>query len=76
LAKSRLTENCGVKKECDDILAARKHSKSSVATTSTLGNLHHITEESFVDAESNEIVETEIANSGNDTNEDALLYFV
>ncbi len=71
-----MTENCGVKKECDEFLATQKLSKSYIATTSTLGDLCHITEKSFVDAASNEIVETEIANSGNNTNEDALLYFV
>jgi hypothetical protein len=47
LAKSHLTENCGVKKECDEILANRKLSKSSTASTLSLGTLRHITEESF-----------------------------
>jgi len=51
LAKSHPTEKCGVKIECDEILAGRKTSKSPTPPTSTTttGQLHHITEKQFVD---------------------------
>jgi len=39
LAKSHPTEKCGVKKECDKIVAGRKSNKTSSPTTSTTGQL-------------------------------------
>jgi hypothetical protein len=78
LAKSHPTEKCGVKIECDEILAERKKSKSptpSTSATTTTGQIRHITEEQFVDTESEEIIETMSDNNGNDTNDDALYYF-
>jgi len=74
LVKSQPTEKCGVKKECEEIIAGHKTNKSSQSTSSSTGQLRHITEEDFVDAAADEdVCENEI--DSNDTNEDSLLYF-
>jgi hypothetical protein len=76
LAKSHPTVKCGVKIECDEILAARKKSKQQNATSSTTGQLRHVTEETFADAETEEVPDAAIDTSGNDNNEESLYYFV
>jgi hypothetical protein len=63
-----------VKKECDEIIAGKKSVKSSSTTASNMGQLYHTTEDLFADAESDEVFDMEP--NGNDSNEDALLYFV
>jgi len=74
LAKSHPTEKFGVKKECDEIVAGRKSNKTSSPTTSTTGQLRHMNEENFVDAENVEdVFESEF--DTNDTNKESLLYF-
>jgi hypothetical protein len=73
LARSHPTEKCGVKKECDEKRAGRKNN-TGTNNSSITGQLRHLTEESFVDAESEAVVNSDI-DSTNDTNEDALLYF-
>jgi hypothetical protein len=67
LAKSHPTEKCGVKKECDELVAGRKNSRSSGNNSSTPGQLRHITEVSYEEAEFEDVVEQEVV-SGNDTN--------
>jgi hypothetical protein len=52
--KSHPTEKCGVKKECEEIIAGHKTNKSSQSTSSSTGQLRHITEEDFVDAAADE----------------------
>jgi hypothetical protein len=74
LAKSHPTEKCGVKKECDELVAGRKTSRSSGNNSSTPGQLRHLTEESYEEAEFEDVVEQEVV-SGNDTNKHSLLYF-
>jgi len=73
LARSHPTEKCGFKKECDEKLASRKKT-SNTTNPSTTGQLRHITEELFVDAESKDVDDSDVVSS-NDTNEDDLLYF-
>jgi len=40
-----------------------------------MGQLCHITEEQFIDAVTDAPIDTKLDTNGNDTNEDALLYF-
>jgi hypothetical protein len=75
LTKSHPTEKCGVKKECDEQVATRKAARSSSSPTSAVGQLRHVTEESFVDAETEEVYEPDLDTTGNDTNEASLMFF-
>jgi len=76
LAESHPTDRCGVKKECDEIVANKKNDTgASAGLTASSGKLRHIMDDSFVDAECKEAVEPDFESSGNSTNEDALLYF-
>jgi hypothetical protein len=79
LTKSHPTEDCNLKRECDKIVQARKKSGSPQGgqSTNTTGQLRHMTEEVFEDANSAEDLLSVIddASPGNDTNEDSLYYF-
>ncbi len=74
LTRTHPTESCNIKKECDKLLAAKKSSISPSNNTLTApGQLHHITEEEFVDAvyTSNDVCSEEFSN---DTNKEVLHY--
>jgi len=75
LAKSHPTEKCGVKLECDELLASCQKTKSPGTLSSASGQLRHITEETFTDAASEEVTELLSDSNGNDTNEESLYYF-
>jgi len=75
LSDSHCTDDCHIKKEC----AKQGNEHKSLTTTpassrSQTGQLCHITEDMFVDAASDD-TQNVSDSSGNDTNEDALLYF-
>ena len=76
LSSTHATENCHIKLDCDKCASARKPSSSvSNATSSTsTGQLRHITEEFFEDA-SDVIPRDDSVEESNDTNEAELLYF-
>jgi hypothetical protein len=74
LSKSHPTENCHVKKEIDKALGIKKQAIPQVVTAPT-GQLRHITEEIFKDAEDDVMTAVESPDFGNDTNEVSLLYF-
>jgi hypothetical protein len=75
LSKSYLTEDCNVQKECLKLLATSKGNTKPVSS-STMGQLHHIQEETFEDAVSEDlpVVDT-LVDCSNDTKEDSLYYF-
>jgi hypothetical protein len=79
LAKTHVTDDCHVKKECERMLAS-KRSKSGSSTPQnsvssvSQGNLRHITEEEFADALDEDKDESS-DHFTNDTNESDLLYF-
>jgi hypothetical protein len=73
LSDTHQTSNCNVKKECDKLLSEKQVSNS---TTSSTGQLRHITEESFEDAvEPDDCGDNDHDVLCNDTNEDSLQYF-
>jgi hypothetical protein len=75
LSETHITEDCHLKKECDKIVSEKKLNKSPVSPTgSTTGQLRHITEEQFVDAELDD-TPAAFDDNGNDTNKESLLYF-
>jgi hypothetical protein len=63
-----------VKKECDKLLAEKKESGSSSATTGS-GSLRHLTEEAFEDAVMDDSVIDSVDIASNDTSNDILAYF-
>jgi hypothetical protein len=63
-----------VKKECDKLLAEKKESGSSSATTGS-GSLRHLTEEAFKDAVMDYSVIDSVDIASNDTSNDILAYF-
>jgi len=73
LSDTHGTNDCHIKKEC-----AKQHSDQQLSTSSSsksqTGQLHHLIEENFVDAASDE-VPVDYPTNGNDTNEESLLYF-
>jgi hypothetical protein len=71
LTKSHQTSNCAVKKECDHTLASKQTCVSGASSSST-GQLRHITEDCNEEAidDSCEIVDQET----NDTNDEVLHY--
>jgi len=76
LTKSHPTEECSVKRECDKLRSKKNASPaSSNLRASPAGQLRHLTEEVFADAvmPDDSCVDDDV--SGNDTNEDTLLYF-
>jgi len=79
LSKTHQTENCAVKKECDQILAVNKKpaDSSSNPRLSTTGQLRHITEDGNLNSPevADEVHDNKFTMSANDTNEDELLYF-
>jgi hypothetical protein len=74
LSTSHPTADCNVKKECDKLLADKKDIVSTPSSNSS-GQLHHITEETFEDAVSDNITDGNAEDCSNDTNEADLLYF-
>jgi hypothetical protein len=76
LSKTHPTEACQVKKEGDALLSALK-SASTLSTGTTLsGRLRHITEETYEDALTEDVVaDTVTEHEDNDTKEDELIYF-
>jgi hypothetical protein len=74
LSKSHTTADCNIRKECDKIIVDKKETVT-MHSTSGSGHLHHIQDDMFEDALSEDIVADSIAYSPNDTNEDDLLYF-
>jgi hypothetical protein len=75
LSKTHPTEKCSVKKECDRILAAMQNTTNSPGNSPvSTGQLRHITEDTNIESvvEEASVVDFDI---GNDTNEEALLYF-
>jgi len=75
LSKSHQSSDCYIKKECDEILAAKKPQESHVnATSATSGQLRNIKEE--IDDEP--VMEDDAVESFpdcNDTNDEDLFYF-
>jgi hypothetical protein len=77
LSKSHQTVDCLVKKECEKILAGKKvPSSTSNSTNSSSGQLHHITEETFLDTVDNSVdADVSPEDYCNNTNEEVLHYF-
>jgi hypothetical protein len=76
LSNSHTTDECYIKKECDKIVADRKSDASSPSpNASSSGHLHHIKDDIFEDAVSNDFVENIVDESTNDTNNEELIYF-
>ncbi len=76
LSKTHQTEQCAVKKECDRLVANMQNSTASSGHTPTsTAHLRHITEDEHTDSLIEETLDTELDMSGNDNNEEALLYF-
>jgi len=73
LAKTHPTEDCAVKKECDRIFASKNTSMVSNSSSSATGQLRHIMENIFEDAE-NDDNQVDV-DSANNTNQDILNYF-
>jgi hypothetical protein len=74
LSDTHQTPNCNIKKECDKILSEKQ---TPNATTSSSGQLRHITEDSFEDAVDTDVCENIVTDAFcNDTNEESLQYFV
>jgi hypothetical protein len=77
LSDTQCTADCHIKKECEKMgIDQKQKSTLSPSSGSQTGQLRHITEETFMDteSESDELPAVDESN-GNDTNEDALLYF-
>ena len=76
LTDSHPTDQCSIKKECDQILAQRTQSNTNQSSTSgSTGQLRSITEESMediVEADSSDMMPE---SEPNDTNEIELIYF-
>jgi len=75
LSKTHTTDKCAVKLECDRIVAAKKKGASTPTPTNSTGQLRHITEEASSDSVVEDVSDADFDQLGNDTNEDALLYF-
>jgi hypothetical protein len=63
-----------VKKECDKLLVDKKDIVSNPSSNGS-GQLHHVTEETFEDAVSDNITDGNAEDCSNDTSEADLLYF-
>jgi len=75
LSDTHQTADCHIKKECEKLSGDQKpKSTTSSQPGSQHGQLRHITEDQFMDAESGDIPVVDESN-GNDTNEESLLYF-
>jgi len=74
LSDTHGTNDCHVKKACEKQQNSDHHSTVSSSTKSSTGQLRHLTEDIFVDAES-DAIPVDCDTSGNDTNEESLLYF-
>jgi len=74
LSKTHLTDKCNVKLECDALIASQKSTSSGTAMTNS-GRLRHVTEETYEDALTEDVVEDVDENGVNDTNEEELIYF-
>jgi hypothetical protein len=60
LSKSHTTDECNVKKECENLLAGKKNAVSAStpqSSNSTAGHLHNLKEDIFEDAVAEDIVE-------------------
>jgi hypothetical protein len=78
LTKSHPTSACAVKRECDRIVAANSSGSSNPSSSSTstsVGQLRHITEESFEDATDEVVDDAVVDDTTNDTSDEVLHYF-
>ncbi len=76
LSKTHPTDTCNIKKECDKLRGANKLADASIVpTTSTRGQLRHISEEEVPQVEDDiqDVVSEEELD--NDTNDAVLNYF-
>jgi len=73
LSDTHCTDDCHIKKACISQGGEQK-TTTKVSSPPQTGQLRHITEEMFVDAESDETHDA-CESNGNDTNKDSLLYF-
>jgi len=76
LTSTHTTESCNIKKECDKIITSKKSASTSAhsgSSSTTSGQLKHLTEEEFEDAVESDAKEE--SDLGNDTYESDLLYF-
>jgi hypothetical protein len=76
LSKTHLTSSCFIKRDCEKLLAEGPSSSPQVSSSPpTSICLRHITDETFKDASTDELLADYEDSSTNDTNDAVLAYF-